>query len=435
MQRLFMRIAILLVILAGAASSATAQGNFPPPLTADQKVKISFYNYNLASAGIGKDGTEQLIKEFMEKFPNIEVEGVGASSAEILARTQADVVAGNAPDVAQLVFSDLDFIATNLGAKPLEEIVSPEELAAHFVGFSERGKGLASLNGKTWGLPYVFSTPVLFYNADLFKAAGLDPDKPPTNWEEATAYAKAITEKTGNPGIIVAALGQFDWMFQSLVLSNGGRVLSEDRKTVMFAEPAGVEVVTMWQELVKSGTHPNVGFNEAFGAFGGGKMGMYLQTSAVQANLIKASTGVFELRAAAMPAFGDKPTKPTHSGSALFILSNDPLKQRAAWELMKFATSERGFTIITSKIGYLPLRPGIVDDPQYLKEWVEQNPLVRPNLEQLTRLEQWVSWPGPNYQQATGIMMKAVEEAITSTGDVEPILKAAQERAQELLPQ
>ena len=169
-------------------------------------------------------------------------------------------------------------------------------------------------------------------------------------------------------------------------------------------------------------------------AFNAGNMGMYLQTSAVQSSLIAASEGNFELRAAAMPGFGDTPAVPVNSGSALFILASDPLKQRAAWDFMKFVTSKRGYTIITSKIGYLPLRPAIVDDPRYLQEWVSENPLVQPNLEQLDRLEPWVSMPGPNYQQIVTILMDALDEAVYGTGDPSAILSSARERASQLVP-
>lgn len=420
----------------GASLLTNAQGNFPPPIPKDQKVKISFYSYNLSSAGIGKEATEQLMNEFMELNPNIEVEGVAVAVTELMTRNQADIVAGNPPDISQLGFGALDFMVNNWPLKALEDIVPPDELQAHFAGFIPKGPGMTQLNGKTWGLAYTFSTPVLFYNADLFRAAGLNPDQPPTTWEEAKVAAAAIVEKTDAEGLFIAGYGPTasDWVWQGLVRSNGGSVLSEDRKTLLFAEEPGVGVVRMWQDLAKNGLHPAFQSGDATTAFGGGMMGMYLQSSALQASLIKSAEGKFELRAAKMPAFGDKPTSPPNSGSALYIMAQDPLKQRAAWEFLKFVTSERGYTIITSKIGYLPLRPGIVDDPKYLKEWAEQNPLIRPNLEQLERLEPNIPFPGPDYAQIVGIMMKAVEEAIFSDGDPAPILKAAQEQAQALMP-
>jgi multiple sugar transport system substrate-binding protein len=161
---------------------------------------------------------------------------------------------------------------------------------------------------------------------------------------------------------------------------------------------------------------------------------MILTTSVYQRAFLNAAKDKFELRAAKMPGFGDKPAQPTNSGSALFILSKDPAKQRAAWELIKHMTSKRGYTVITSKIGYLPLRLDIVDDPQYLGNWVRENPMVRPNLEQLSRLNQWVAFPGSNYRQISRIEVAAVNEAVFGDGEVAKIMREAQDRAQALMP-
>src|SRR5262249_50692644 len=150
---------------------------------------------------------------------------------------------------------------------------------------------------------------------------------------------------------------------------------------------------------------------------GSGNAGMYLQTSALQSFLIGASTGKFELRNAPMPSFGELPTRPTNSGSALMIFSSDPLKQRAAWELMKFLTSKHGYTLFPSKIGSLPLRTDIVDDPEYLGPWVKDHPLVRANLEQLSRLSPWESFPGQNYHQIEKTLTDAVEQAVFGKDD------------------
>ena len=86
-----------------------------------EPVTISFYSYNLASAGVGKDTTLDLVNDFMAANPLITVEPIAAPSNEILSRVQADIVAGLEPDVAQLVFRDLIYAATDLGAQPLED--------------------------------------------------------------------------------------------------------------------------------------------------------------------------------------------------------------------------------------------------------------------------------------------------------------------------
>jgi len=426
------------LVLAGSTLAATAigteafaQAKIAPPNT--NPVTISYYNYNLASAGAGADATRELIAEFMAQYPHIKVEGVPVPSGQVLARVQADLVAGRVPDVAQLVFSDLDFAVRNLGVKPLQDIVPADEWAAHTAGMVPAGLKLGAIGDKAYGLAYVFSTPVLFYNATLFKAAGLDPDAPPKTWSEVKAAALKI-KASGKDGMYPSIYSEFDWLLQSIFLSNGGRVMSEDRTRIMFGEKESVEALEIMRDMLKAGAHANIRDAESGDAFMSGNLGMILITSVYQRAFLAAAQDKFEVRAAMMPTFGDKPAKPTNSGSALFIMSKDPAKQRAAWELMKFMTSRRGYTVITSKIGYLPLRLDIVDDPAYLGEWTKANPLVRPNLAQLERLNQWVAYPGANYKQISRILVSAANEAVFGEGDVGKVMREAQERAQALMP-
>jgi multiple sugar transport system substrate-binding protein len=135
-----------------------------------------------------------------------------------------------------------------------------------------------------------------------------------------------------------------------------------------------------------------------------------------------------------MPAFGDKPVVPTNSGSGLAILATDPAKQRAAWELMKFLTSEHAFQIITSEIGYLPLRTGIVNDDQYLKSWVVQNPQILPNIQQMDNLAPSLSYPGQNALQIRKLFLTAFQQVLFENADAEKTMQDAASRAQELMP-
>jgi multiple sugar transport system substrate-binding protein len=101
---------------------------------------------------------------------------------------------------------------------------------------------------------------------------------------------------------------------------------------------------------------------------------------------------------------------------------------------MKFMTSKHAYTVITSEIGYLPLRTDIVDDPAYLGDWVKAHPLIQPNLKQLAILEPWKSMPGPDYHQVEKLMTDAIEQAVIGKGDVAQTLKSAQDQAQQLMP-
>ena len=422
----------LLATALAAAVAPAAIAQMAPEVT--RPVTITFYNYNLASAGLGREATLELIANFEAKHPNIKVEGIAAPSNEILSRVQADIVAGLDVDVAQLVFRDLIYAVRQLGAQPLEDVAGAE-LSDHAVGMVPNGLALGAVDGKTYGLAYVFSTPVMFINRTLFEQAGLDPDAPPRTWGEVAAAGRQIAERTGKHGFFPGAYGPIDgtFVYQAILMSNGGKVRDGNRLT--YADPAGIEAVQILRDMVEAGAHARIDVAAHMDTFQSGNLGMFLFTSAVLSRFESAAAGNFDLGLAAMPAFGDKPTAPTNSGSAIFMLSEDPERQRAAWELMKYLTSEEAYNIITKKIGYLPLRLNTLEDPRYLKDWIAGKPLFRPNLEQLERLTPNVAFPGPNYRQVENMMKDAVTEAVFGTRPVAEVLGEAQARGQALMPQ
>ncbi|GAA5061665.1 ABC transporter substrate-binding protein [Nocardia callitridis] len=416
------------------------------PLAADQQVSIVFESYNYGLAGAWTNTFNSLLDEFRTAHPNITVtaqkpQGNSPNPAtDTISSIQNQMVAGTPPDVAQLGFSDLDYTIHELGAEPIDELVGTQELQQNFDGvrhsYAPRARTLADWDGHTYGIPFVFSTPVLYFNASLFEQAGLDPAKPPTTWQEATAAADAITDKTGKGGIYIDCLTKTakDWCFQSLVRSNGGRVISEDRTQLTYAEQPAVQVAEFGKRLVDSGAMPKLNQQQGYEAFGRGEIGMILETSSVQGTFVSGAKDKWDLRSAPMPSFGAAPTVPTNSGASLHILSKDPAKQRASWELIKFLTSETAYTKIAKGIGYLPLRTGLMDDPNGLQDWSARNPLLGPNVAQLATMEPWVSMPGTNYLQIRDGMMDAVEAVVFQGKDPQPTLTAAAQQAADLLP-
>jgi multiple sugar transport system substrate-binding protein len=431
----------------GSTAPAPAAALAPAPeLAPGQQVSIVLESYNFGQAGAWSDTFTALLEEFHRRHPNITVTGQkpqGASAnpaSDTVSSIQAQLVAGDPPDVAQLGFGDLDFTIDQLGAKPLDALFGADEVAAHFEEghpFAPNARTLAHEDGHTFGIPFVFSTPVLFYNATLFREAGLDPDAPPATWDEVRTAALRIAETTGKDGVYVDCVTEAakDWCLQSVVRSAGGRVLSADRTRLEFADPPAVEAVTMLQDLVTSGASPKLTQMQAVEGFARGDLGMILESSSVQGSFVKgAQGGGWELRGAGTPAFTGYPVVPTNSGAALFVLSDDPAKQRAAWTLIRFLTSDDAYVQIAGRIGYLPLRTGLVDDPDGLQAWAEQNPLVRTNLAQMAVMEPWVSFPGDDYLQVRDGMMQAVEQVVLQGADAAATLADAVQRLAPLLP-
>ncbi|HVV12554.1 ABC transporter substrate-binding protein [Amycolatopsis sp.] len=430
----------------GSSAGETGTVARAPELAADQQVSIVFESYNFGQAGAWTDTFNELIGKFQAAHPNIHVkaqkpQGNSPNPAtDTVSSVQAQMAAGSPPDVAQLGFSDLDFTIHGLGAKPLDDLVGKDAVQANFDGakypYAPTARTLGDWGGKTYGVPFVFSTPVLYYNATLFQQAGLDPAKPPTTWAEVQQDAQAIKNTAHKDGVYLDCLTKTakDWCYQSLVRSDGGRVLSEDRKTLTFDDATNVDVVKMAQNMVNTGSTPKLTQQQGYEEFARGDLGMILETSAIQATFTKGAKDKWDLRAAEMPSFDGKPTVPTNSGASLFVFSNDPAKQRAGWELIKFLTSEDAYTTIASKIGYLPLRTGLLGDPAGLQAWAAKNPMIKPNVDQLARMEPWTSFPGTSYLQIRDGMMDAVEKSVYQGADPQATLTAAKNQANPLMP-
>lgn len=426
-----------------AAGSVGASSSGVPQLSPNQKVTITFESYNLAVAGPWETTFKSLIAGFEKKYPNITVTlqkpSLGGSVTNAINSVYQESAAGNAPDVAEEVFGAMNFVVNDLKAESLDSVAGTAAVQGNFGGsypFAPTAKTLGDINGQTYGLPFVFSTPVLYYNASIFKKAGLDPSKPPATWAQVKADALVIKSKTGKDGVYVDCLTKLagDWCYQAMVDSNGGSVLTDNGSKVAFGDPAAVQAVSMAQDLVNSGAMPKLTQLQAFPEFAAGNMGMMLESSSLQSTFQQGASGKWQLADAPMPGYGTRPTEPTNSGAALFMFAKTPAKQRAAWDLMTYLTSPAAYTTIAENIGYLPLRTGLVNDPSGLQSWANQNPLVQANLAQLARLQPWQSFPGNNYNTIVNDMMDAVQSVVFQNANPTSTLLAAQQKASSLLP-
>lgn len=425
---------------AGSADSAAA---IVPQLDSDQQVEIVFESYNLSQAGVWTDTVNGLIADFEAEHPNIKVtgqppQGGGQAGSNTVSSVQTQLLAGKAPDVAQLTFDSLEYSATKLGAKPISDLVSAEELEEHLGGeypYHPNAIGLADWDGKTYGMPYVFSTPMLFVNETMLAEAGVPKGASLETWDDLEAVASQVTEFTGKPSVDLACTVKGgNWCMQGIFKSNGAQVLSDDRETIEFGSPEAIETVERFAQMSEAGVLRNADANAQMEGMMKGDTAFLMNSSALQGMLMQAAdAGGWNLSAYPMPAFPGQEATPTNSGSALFVLSDDPAKQRASWELIKFLTSPHAYEQISSNIGYLPLRTTLTEEGGALYEWAQANPLLAPNLAQLDRLQPWVSYPGNSYVQVDDLLAAAIEESVYFGKDTTAQMTDAATRAQDLI--
>lgn len=425
--RLAATFAVLATPLVACGDPSSAGGG-------DEPVTLVFESYTFGTDA-GGAGTQQLIDEFEAANPDIRIEPIGTPAADIHVSVQTKAAAGNPPDVAQIGWSKFSFVLENLPYVAVEDVAG-DEWEGHTEGILAKALAIGEHEGTAVGIPSIISTPTLFYNADVFEEAGLDPDEPPANWAAAKAAGLAITESTDAEGIYVGAVdpSKSDYLTQSLIYSNGGELLTDEGE-VAFDEPEAVEALATIQDLTQSGAQPSIQQEDALALFQSGDLGMIVTSSAGLPLFSEAAEGVFDLRTSAMPGFGDEPAAPTNSGAGLFVFAEDPDKQAAAWEFVKFLTSERGFTIAASELGYLPLRPDILDDPEYLGDFFAEDPRLLPTIEQLDDLRPYQNLPGRNADRARQILQDdAVAPIILGDADPAETLSAAAARVEDLLP-
>ena len=401
--------AVALAATACSSSSSTGDG-------AGKPVTLSFLSYNYGTPDTGGQGTQELITAFERANPTIKIKPEGVAIADALTRVRTDTAAGSPPDVAQVGWSKLAAAYGTLPLTPVQDIPPAAEWRSATAGMSQPFLKAVEHDGKVAAMPYTISTPTLFYNAALFTKAGLDPSRPPKTIDEARTDGLAIA-KTGASGVYfdIANASKSDFLTQSVIDGNGGSLVSPDGK-VTVDQPPGVEALTAMQQLTKSGAQPAVSENDAIAAFKAGKLGMLVTSTALLSSLEAAARGSFDLRTSAMPGFAGKAPHTTFSGAGLIVLAKDQAHRQAAWQFIKFLTSAQGFTIITSKIGYLPLRPDLVKDPKYLAPYYAKDARIGPALAQLDTVTPYTFFAGNQADQAVATLQDDAVEPIVMHG-------------------
>jgi multiple sugar transport system substrate-binding protein len=169
------------------------------------------------------------IKEWNDANPSDQVipEVVGWGQCQDKVTTLA--AAGTPVAIAYVGSRTLKQFAQNDLIVPVP--MTDEEKAAYYNYVPDT----VTFEGTQWGIPVAFSTKALFWNKDLFTAAGLDPEKAPATWAELIEASKAITEKTDAAGFGLVAKSFDNTMHQFLhwVYTNNGLVIDADGNIVL----------------------------------------------------------------------------------------------------------------------------------------------------------------------------------------------------------
>ena len=368
---------------------------------------------------------DPLIAAFELANPDVKVVAVESAGDgyEGLAQTALlGLAAGRPPDLVQTGFTFLDTMVASDGPVALDPFMEADA-TFDVAGMVPAMLALGQLDGATYILPIGVSTPTMYYNVDLFRAVGLDPDRPPSTWDEAAEYARVLVD-AGYEGILWGWSITGNWIFQTMLENAGGKLgeATPNGYRVAFADEAGLQVLTYLRGLTSSGLMPVT--EDLVQTFTSGRLGMLVDSSFQRVNTPRGTAA--EVRLAPIPTPTGAAAISPAGGNGVMMVARDPVQQAAAWRFLSFLTGPEASRIVAANSGYTPpnaaaiaaLKVENADDPDYQ--------IV---LNQADTVVPWHAWPGTNGPRIVQII-KDMQQAVM-LGRVDPS-RALQDAADEV---
>lgn len=272
--------------------------------------------------------------------------------------------AGNAPDILQVFEVGTATMMHAKGAvQPVQEMsemvgdpIDPEIFLGAVGGY------YSSNEGKLVSMPFNSSTPVLYYNKDAFKAAGLDTDNPPKTWQELAEAAKKIRAAGYECGYTTSwpswiLLENFSaWHNVPYATENNGFGGLDARLSI--DDDIFVEHLEFLANMAKEGDFTYGGRGDTPNAlFTSGKCGMFTGSSGNRANILK--TGEFDFGISTLPYYEGVDGAPQNSiigGASLWVFADKPEDTyKGVTKFFKFLSSPEQSARWHQATGYVPV--------------------------------------------------------------------------------
>lgn len=392
-------------------------------------------NVHYPMPGFFKDVMDTISKKFMEENPDIKITFANPSA------TYEEGIQTIMRQAGTAEMPDITFIGLNR-LRMVNERDIPVDLAPFIAkdgnmaeqGFSDNILKLAQVKGKQVGLAFATSNPIMYYNADLIRKAGGNPDVPPKTWDEVIALSSKVKALgDGNEGIDFRWQGD-DWMFSALLFGAGGKMLNDNESAVAFNGPEGQKAIELLDRMVKEGGLPVFTKQAGEQAFVAGKVGFAFQTTGALRNTIKNVGDKFDLRTAQIPLIDPVNGKLPTGGNAAVMLTRDAAKQDAAWKFIKFAAGPFGASVVVPGTGYVPNNELAAASPEYLGNFYKENPLFVAGLSQMPRMIPWYAFPGSNGVKVTQTIVENLSRVVEQTASPKEALDDAAAEVESLLP-
>ena len=346
---------------------------------------ISFWH---SMGGVNGQAIDTLVQKFNDENEygiTVEAEYQG-SYDDALNKLKSAQIGNMGADLVQVYEIGTRFMIESGWIVPMQSMVNADEydtsvlepnLAAYY-----------TINDMLYSMPFNSSTPLMYYNKDMFDAAGITeiPDSLEAIAEVGVKLLDAGAQE-------VMSLGIYGWFFeqfigkQGLEYANNGNGRTEAATAVAFDENgAAANILNEWKNLYDLGYAPNVGKGGDAGLadFSAGKSAITLGSTASLKQILQDVDGKFEVGTAYFPKVKSTDEGGVSIGGAsLWALdNNDPKKLRATWEFVKYLISPESQAFWNAETGYFPVNVNAHDEDVF-KENIAKYPQFETAIDQL----------------------------------------------------
>lgn len=385
----------LVLAACGGGDGSSSDGSGAPKADVLKDAKgvttVSFWH---AMDGKNAQVLTQLVNEFnAANKGKIEVKPTYAGKYDdAITKYKAAIQSKSTPDVIQIYDIGTQFMIDAKQAVPMQEFIDRDKM--NVSDLQPNITGYYSVDKKLYSMPFNTSMPLLYINKTLFKKAGLDPEKPPTNLDEIRTAAEKLSKKNGGPADYGFGAAIYGWLLEQFMATSGQEYCNQGngrngRATeVNFAQDTNVAVTTWWQKMVKDGLAANTGRDTkaAQAAFKSGQLAMNLESTGQLGGYSEAAKqGGWELGAVNYPHVKAGETGgPIIGGASLWIngANHKDANKEAAWQFVKFMVDPKSQATWHTGTGYFPNSKGALNQPVDV-EYRKNNPLFDVAVKQL----------------------------------------------------
>lgn len=421
---------LALSMIAGTSSAVFAAENTTAEMADASEVDGTTISFWHSMGGVNGEALDTLVKQFNEENEygiTVDAQYQGEYD-DSLNKLKSAQIGNMGADLVQVYEIGTRFMIDSGWIVPMQEMIDGDgydlsqiepNLAAYY-----------TIDNELYSMPFNSSTPILYYNKDMFEKAGIT--EVPDSLEGIGEIGQQLLDNGGAGEAM--SMGIYGWFFEQLIskqgleYANNGNGRKEAATAVAFDENgAAKNILTVWKDLNDKGFAPIVGKGGDAGLadFSAGKSAITLGSTASLKQILQDVNGKFEVGTAYFPKVSSSDEGGVSIGGAsLWVLDNqDPKKLRATWEFIKFLISPESQAYWNAQTGYFPVTVAAQEEETF-KQNVAEYPQFQTAIDQLhDSAPEYAGALLSVFPEARAIVESEIESLLNGNEDVDAAVK------------